>query len=282
MRKLVVGSVFLVITLFTITAQDIAVMKSDAIMEEGLQNYEKAAKLYEDAALGYEKDGVIDTTCWYRAGVCNLKLKNDQKALDIFTKLELKNVKTGELMYSMGDAYYGLKKFVKAESYFLKAIELDDAMAFDANKKLVLVSYNSRKFDKAVDYSSNVLAIDSTDVYTLYLRMLALEMNKNIDEAVIAGEKLLSLKPNHKNGTKKLGLLYAKQVDIKYDNEKKRYDAIKTPSRVDFSNTNKKLKAISKGYSKAIPLLEKALANKPNDEMVMKVLDNAKSRMNAQ
>ncbi|MBN2165072.1 MAG: tetratricopeptide repeat protein [Marinilabiliaceae bacterium] len=282
MKKLIFSMLTFTLIIFSVMAQDTDVKKSDAIMEESLQNYEKAAQLYEEAAMEYEKKGTIDSTCWLRAGICQLKLKNDQKAVTMFSKLESNNIITGELCYYMGDAYYGLKQFNKSESYLKKAIELDPNIALNANKKLVLVSYNSKKFDNAINYANKSLKLDSTDTNTLYLKMLAQEMKGDINGGVISGEKLLTINPSHSKGIEKLGLLYAKQTDEKYDKEKKRYAAMKAPTRVDFHNTTKKLNSISQEYKKAIPLLEKALAKKPNNEMVKKALDSAKSRMNAQ
>ena len=282
MRKYYILIALLAASLFSVYSQDIDVKKSDAIMEEGLQNYSKAAQLYEEAAKGYEQNGVFDTTCWYRAGVCNLKLKEYQKALTIFTKIEANNIVTGDLMLSMGDTYYGLKQMDKSEKYLLKAIEVDSQVAFDSYKKLVLVSYNSRQFGKAVEYADDALAIDSTDTQTMYIKTLSLEQQGKIDDAVISCEKLLEVKPNYSKGIEKMGLLYAQQVDDKYDREKKRYEAMKSPTRMDWHNSTKKLEAIGQEYKKAIPYLEKTLAKNPNNEVVKKTLDTAKSRMKIQ
>lgn len=278
MRRFSLLAILMTVFTFAVSAQGEDVKKSDAIMEESLQNYEKAAQLYEEAALAYEANGVLDTTCWYRAGVCNVKMKDYAKALTFFKKLESQNIITGELLYSLGETYYGLKKFKESETYLLKAIEADRELAYNANKKLVLVSYNSKQFNQAVAYSNNALAINARDVNTLYLKGLSFEQLGNVDSAVVAMEQLLEVKPNHSNGIRKLGILYAKQVDKKYDKEKKRYAAMKSPTRVDYHNTTKKLEAIGQEYGKAIVLLEKSLAKKPNDELVKSTLESCKGR----
>lgn len=260
-------------------AQSADVMKSDAIMEESMQNFDKAAMYYEGAAKMYEQASVIDTLCWYRAGVCYLRLKEYQKALPVLTKLESVNILTSDICIALGDTYVGLKDQDKARLYYLKAVEVNAESKVEAYKKLTALLYNGKKFEESVKYADEVLLVDSAEVNVLYFKTLSHEQLNQLDQAIETCQRLLGVKPDHAKGVEKMGLLYARKVDVEYDKEKKRYESMKAPSRIDFYNTTKKLESISQGYKKAIPYLEQAQAKNPANETINNVLSQIRKRL---
>lgn len=275
--SILVGLFFMSVGLW---AQSADVTKSDAIMTESQQNFSKAAQLYETAAAAYETNSVHDTLCIYRAGVCYMKTKDFQKSLPFFTKLESLNMVSPDLYFSLSDNYSGLKDYAKAKTYLLKAMEAYPDAKADATKKMVPVNYNGAMYEEAVKYANEALATFPNDVSIHYIKMLSLEQLGRTDEAVAAGEALLAIDPENGKCIEKMGLMICRKTDADYDKEKKRYELMKNPTRVDFSNTTKKLDAISQAYRKALPYLEKALAKNPNNTAVKSALDNAKRRLN--
>lgn len=263
----------------TAWGQNADVTKSDAIMEESLQNFAKAAQLYETAAAAYEANSVYDTLCIYRAGVCYMKTKDFQKSLPFFNKLESRNMVFPELYLSLSDNHAGLKDFPKAKAYLLKALETYPDSKGDVLKKMVPVTYNGGLYAEASKYADEALAVMPNDANIHYIKILSLEQQGRLDDAIAAGEALLAVDPENAKGIEKLGLIICRKTDADYDKEKKRYEAIKAPTRVDFSNTTKKLESISQGYRKAMPYLEQALARNPNSAAVKTAIDNANRRL---
>jgi tetratricopeptide (TPR) repeat protein len=278
MKKFVVliGMVCLASALW---AQSADVKKSDAIMEESVQNFAKAAELYESAAAAYEAVSVYDTLCIYRAGVCYMKLKDYSKSMTFFKKMESLSMNSSELYFSMSDNYAAQKDFVNAKAYLLKSIEAFPASKADATKKLVPVSYNGGNYPQAVEYANQALVDFPNDTGLMYIKLLALEQQNKLDEAIATGEALLAIDADNAKCTEKMGLMICRKVDAEYDKEKKRYEAMKTQDRVVYSNTVKKLDAISQGYRAAVPYLEKALAKSPSNAAVKSALDRANSRI---
>lgn len=259
--------------------QDPDVLKSDAIMAESIDDFASAAQLYESAMAAYEATERFDTASVYRAGVNYHRLKEYEKALTFFQKLEGLDMGSAELFLSMSDSYAGLNQFDQSRDALLKIVESYPEEKNTAYRKLVTVSFNGRDFVNAVRYADETLKIAPEDTYVLFIKMMAFAQQSKINEAIATGEQLLAIDPDYQRATEQMGLLLSKVTDAEYDREKRRYEAMSNPTRVDYSNTTKKLAAISTKYNKAIPYLEKALANNPNNTAVKNALENAQRRL---
>ncbi|PZX18621.1 tetratricopeptide repeat protein [Breznakibacter xylanolyticus] len=259
--------------------QNADVQKSEAIMLETSRDYAGAAALYEAAAMGYEAQSVHDTLCLLRAGICYMRVKNYQKASDFFSKMETLNMASSELYLSMGENYAGLKKCDLSKDYFLKAIDLDASSKAAIAKKMATSMFNCGKYEDALLAADQVLADNPQDEHVMFIKVMAYEQLARYDDALAAGEALLAINPGHDRCIEKMGVLHCKKTDVAYDKEKKRYESMKNPTRVDFAVANRNLAAISQGYKNGIPYLEKVLMKNPNNAAVKAVLDNAKKRL---
>jgi len=262
-----------------VQAQQADVLKSDAIIQEGKMQYVKAAELYEKANAAYGLDQRVDTFCLFKAGQNYTRAKQFDKALPMLEKAYDLNYSEPELYFSLADAYGGLKTFEKAEAILMEGKGRFEEMEEGFNKKTAYLFYNSGQYDKAVTALELALSQTPQDVTFLYLHASSLERLNRYPEAIQSFEKVLALKPNHKNATKKLGVIYFKQTDDLYEKETKRYGSMKNPSRVDYHNSTKKLEEISNDFEKAIPLLEKSLQDTPKDKAIISCLSVAYRRL---
>ncbi len=260
-------------------AQDADVLKSDAIMQESRSNFLAAAELYEKAAALYETAGQPDGFSYYKAGQCYNKVKKYPKAVVMLDKARSNNYDEADLYLSFGDAYAGSKKFVEAEKELLSGKEKHPEKSADFTKKLGYLYFNSAQYEKAVSYLTEAIKQEPNNYNYHYLIGSSYERMKKYKEATVELERVVELKPNHKNSIKKLGVIYFKQTDYLYNKETKRYESLKNPSRVDYHNSTKKLEQIAQGYKKSLPYLEKAHAVSPKDKAIISCLNVAYRRL---
>lgn len=260
--------------------QDPDVLKSDALMAQSIDDFASAAQLFEAAVLAYEEKGVFDTLSVYRAGINNIRLKKHERALEYLNKMVLKQIESADLYHAMADAFIGLNNFEEAQIQLEKIPATNPEEAPQAYRKLTTVCFNGRKFEDAIMYADKSLENQPGDSHILLIKMMAQAQSGKVNEAIKTGEDLLALDPENPRANEQVGLLLSRITDMQYDREKKRYDNLANPTRVDYSNTRKKLADISQQYRKAIPHLEKALAANPNNTTVKNALENARRRLN--
>lgn len=261
-------------------SQNPDVLKSDALMSQSIDDYASAAQLFESAVAAYKTEGKFDTTSVYLAGVNYNKIKEYSKALLFFDNLNEKGVISSDLYFSMSDSYIGLKDYKRAKEILEKNLKLFSEETPSIFRRLATVCFNGKEFQNSIAYANKSLEESPNDTYILFIKMIAYAQQGKIQEAIVTGEELLKADPNDQRGIEHMGLFLSRQTDLQYDNEKRRYENISNPNRVDYTNTRKKLAEISKQYNKAIPYLEKALTNNPNNTTIKRALDTAKRRMN--
>ncbi|MGQ1945552.1 tetratricopeptide repeat protein [Geofilum sp. OHC36d9] len=265
--------------LFLTYGQDPDVIKSDAIMAESIDDFSSAAQLYLSAFEAYEHAGKFDTVCIYRAGVNYYKIKDFERAISLFERMETLKMVSVNLYFSLSDSYLSLAKYDEARNALFKVIELYPEEKNSAYRRLVTIFYKSHDFGSTLEYTDKYLKGSPNDSYILFIKMMAYAQLRKLDEAVSVGEQLLSVDPEHQQGNEQMGIILCKITDLKYEREKRKYASLSNPSRVDYSNTTKKLAAISQEYRKAIPYLEKALSKNPNNASLKVALDNAQRRL---
>ncbi len=264
---------------FILLAQDADVLKSDAIMNEGQMQYLKAAELYEKAALAYESENQSDVFLWFKSGQNYNRVKQYDKALPVLLKAKDGHYKESELFLSLADSYIGLKKFKEAEIILMEGKDLENSEDVDFSKRLGLVYLNTKQYDKSINLLNTSLKADPQNYRLWYLLASTYERQKELANACDCYKRMLEIKPEDKTSIKKLGVLNFQQTDYKYKKETKRYESLKNPTRVDYHNSTKKLETISQDYKIALPYLEKAHANSPNDKAVISCLGIAYRRL---
>ncbi|MBI9060627.1 MAG: tetratricopeptide repeat protein [Marinilabiliaceae bacterium] len=276
-RLIMIGSILT--SCCWLNAQQADVLKSDAIIQESKMQYLKAAVLYEKANTGYGLEQKVDTFCLFKAGQNYCRAKQFDKAVLPLEKAYEMNYPEADLFLSLADAYGGIKKFDKAEFILKEGKNRFEEKEEEFNKKMGYLFYNSGQYAKAVTALELAIAQSPQNVTFLYLHGSSLERLKKYPEAIQSFENVLLLKPNHKKATKKLGVIYFRQTDYLYEKETKRYESMKSPTRVNYHNSTKKLEGISKGYEKALPYLEKSHEASPKDKAIISCLSIAYRRL---
>ena len=279
MKRLLLSLSLTIASVTMVSAQDADVLKSDAIMQESNMQYLKAAELYEQAAKLYETGQKTDAFSYFKAGQNYTKAKQYKRALPLLDKARENAYEEADLYLVYGDAYAGAKQFKEAEKELLAGKEKYAENTADFTKKLGYLFFNSAQYEKAVQYLK-VAIEQEPDNYTYhYLLGSSYERMKNYSAATDELEKVVKSKPDHKNSIKKLGVIYFRQTDYLYTKETKRYEAMKSPTRVDYHNSTKKLEQIAQSYRKALPFLEKAHAASPKDKAIIGCLSIAYRRL---
>ncbi len=273
MVKKVVQQSILFIFLFlssglSIFAQQADLFKSDGIMYEGQMDYPKAAISYEKAVEAYDNKQITDSLCIFKAGQNFVRCKQYAKALSFLNRSVEINYNDAQVYLSLSQAYEGLKQYNEAITPLENGIKIYSDSQLSFLKRLGYLYFKTGKYQQAIDNLNQALALEPEDENLLFLAANSYDKLENYDSAIESLEKILSINPNHKKSVYLLGLEYYKQTDAEYKKEKKRYEALKSPSRVDFHNSTVKLDSISQRYKKALPYFEKALESSPANKSI--------------
>lgn len=255
------------------------VFKSEAIMHEDLGNFEKAAVTYEKAIEGYNEINITDTLSIFKAGQNYARVNLNDKALPFLLKCEELNYQEPNLYITLSKVYTDTKQLKKAEAALLKGKELFPVQKEDFLRRIGLFYYNTHDFEKATSVFGTLLELTPNDLGSLYIQGSAQMYLNQFDDAAQSLEKILTLDPSHDKATKLLGLVYFKKADYLFQKETKRYEGLSKPTRMDYSNSLKKLDQITQGYALSLPHLEKALVSSPNDQTLVNCLKVAYKRL---
>lgn len=260
-------------------AQDADLMKSNAILFEGKKQFKEAAENYEAAYKAYEKNGIVDTLCVFKAGQNFVRSDQFENSLNYINRSIEINYNDPRTFLLLAEAYEGLSRVEEAEVSLQNGMEKYPDSKSEYIKALSYLYFNSNQFDKAVSSLKNAVEEEPTNVTYRYLYASSFEKLKDYKSATSQFEQLLLIDPNHKQSIRKLGFIYFKQTDYQYKNEKKRYEAISKPTRVDYHNSTTKLNSIKKGYEKALPFLEKSYAINQKDKTIQNCLSVCYKRL---
>ena len=260
--------VLLIVAVASVHGQQGDILKSEAITIEQLGEYAKAAEIYGNAAKAYEAEGKMDTLTVFKAGQCYAKGNVFDKALPLIQKCkDLKYNEPGVYLY-LGITQEGLGNVIDAEASYKEGKELFPTQATDFYKKLGQMYYSQKKYKEAGVEFEGAIKSSPGDVTLLSMLATSYDNQGKYDQAAETYKKVLEVNPNHKNASIKLGLVYYKKVSALYKKEKKKYESIKNPSRVDYHNYKKRLEALNVHYKNALPYLEKAHAKAPSNKSV--------------
>ncbi|SMO37471.1 Tetratricopeptide repeat-containing protein [Saccharicrinis carchari] len=257
---------------FLASAQKGDIFKSEAIMHEGLENYEKAAVIYEKAVAAYSEENITDTLSVFKAGQNYVRANMYDKGLPFLLTCDKLGYREPNLYYTLSQLYTEKKQLAEAEAALLKGKALFPDYKKDYLKKLGYFYYSTRQLKKASSSLASLLELDPYDINSMYLRGSAQLYMKQFDDASRSLEKILTIDPNYGKATKLLGIVYFKKADYLFQKETARYEALSKPNRMDYTNSLKKLEKINQDYAIALPYLEKALLSSPNDKSVINCL----------
>ena len=146
-------------------------------------------KRYSDALALYEKILTYDPAFIpaYRGIVsCYKALGNAQGAVIYAESLLLEHPESAEVSYGLGYAFYNIKKYQEANSYFEKAIKLNPELAEAWNNSAAIYQFVTRDYEKARAYYEKAITISKK---TNNVRVLEIA-EENLSHLPQADEKL--------------------------------------------------------------------------------------------
>lgn len=202
------------------------------------------------------------------AGICAMQLDLNEEAITNF-KVAINRGFADERLYEwLGIICVKEKDYACQEEVYLKAIAEFPDLKHDFQKKLCNTYYYSKQYEKLLPLAKEVISVDSSNIKVKQFNAAALYRLKKTDEALVAYEELVELDPKNKNANLFLGNYYYQYGKAKLDKATKKYEAIASPSRVDYHDyTKKNTVIIDEYYSKALPYLLTAYEIKPAENI---------------
>lgn len=244
--------------------------EGETLMNDG-KNTEALAKFKQ--AIELDQSTTENSIVYAYAGLCAENSDNKSEAKGYFRSAIERGFEEDVIYLKLGELYKDEKDYKGQEFVYKKGMITFPQKEFDFGKKLAYTYYNSRQYAKLEPLTKQLLSLEPEDTKMMQFYATSLQGQKKMQEAKAAFEKLYEKEPENLSANIFLGN-YAYQVGkSKIDKETKRYEAIKSPDRVQWSNYQKKMKIlIDEGYGKALPYLEKANELKKGDKNIGKML----------
>ena len=241
---------------------------------------EKYTEALEECQVLFESDmdSVNSSLVYAFAGLANKELGNSDKAIEYLKKSIQYRVKR----YDIYETFIGITNEKNdGENYefglLQEAIAFPD-LAYLVNPKLVNYYIKSKQYEKLIEYSNKLLEANPNDVDYLYYSAYGYQHLKQTDKAEEYFIKVLNNDPDHKNANLSLGNLYFKKATKEYNLQKKKYEKLTNPTRLDYDHYRKSLEQSRSIYEQALPYLLKIYNNKPTANL-KSVLYNIYSRL---
>lgn len=117
----------------------------------------------------------------WQLGISLFEIKENEKALDSFLKLETQGINDNELLYRIALCYYGLKDYVSSNSYCVKIEKKDKNPKFHI--LILMAENNDELFEVETAYSyckkAEKVALDEDDFYELAAVYSSIEKNED-------------------------------------------------------------------------------------------------------
>ena len=119
-----------------------------------------------------------------------------------------------DINYFLGIAHYSLKNFIESETYYEKALKINN-QSTTAMHGLAMVYDKNKKWNKSDQLYIDLIADNTNDAqaYNNYAYSLV-ERNKDIDYALTLAQKAIELSPNTSAYLDTIGWIYFKLNDF--------------------------------------------------------------------
>lgn len=154
---------FLFFSSLVFSQTGIAQNPKDSLLAAGLEKFKNGNTI--GCISDYKKIMAYDSTdahLYYLFGIAYSIIKDDNHAIEYYTKSIALNQNVSEVFCQRAQTYYDLDKKDLAKIDFIQAIELD-RMNADAYYGLGLISRNEGKFEDAINEFSKAIEIDSKE-----------------------------------------------------------------------------------------------------------------------
>jgi tetratricopeptide (TPR) repeat protein len=272
-RFILLFSIVCVVAAQDTFSQNADVCKSDAISKEWNRSYLESAELYKKAANLYEAKGAFDTLCFFKAGQNFVRAKHFNEAIPFFDRLsQLKDYHDIKLWLNYADALIGLRQYENAQAKLDEGLQINPEEIVTVYEKKARLAYQDGDPGDAVTFADKALSVEPANSDILKLKAFALEKKGDFGAAIGIYKDLLSKNPKQKDVVLRLGMAAFADTEARYNGELKRYKKLNNPSRVEYSNSRKKLNQISLGYNDAIKYLEQSLGDHPGQKAIIQRL----------
>jgi tetratricopeptide (TPR) repeat protein len=278
--KAFIITVLLASCLLTSKAQSADQIKTDAMNAELQEDYEQAAKLFAKAAQSFEAEGSPDLESLYGAGYNFLKIKKYSDAIPFLLKSYELGFNSGKSCRLLSDAYLSSNQFSEAEQILVEGAGKLPEEKNEFDPKLAYLYFNTGQYAKSVIKFDELLAENPTNRNYLYLKGFSLERIQKFDEAIDNFNQILEQDPDDKNAKKMLAYTCFEKVDAGYEQEIKRYNAMKDAKLVDYVKIKNQLKQLENEYEKAKFMLEDSFKDFPTDKMLINALYKVYKKQN--
>ena len=137
-----------------------------------------------------------DTEILKNLALCELNLKNPQRAVEIFGKVISKDENDASSWFYMGTLYALMNKDENAEQAYLKVIELRPDYV-EAYKNLILIYLKNGKFDKIKPFEDKITELLPEDYQTYYMLGTAYVALHHYDKAISYLLKAADINPDN-------------------------------------------------------------------------------------
>lgn len=244
--------------------------EGENLMNDG-KNAEALAKFKEAIALDKTTEG--NSIIYAYAGLCAENISDNAGAKGFFRSAIERGFEEDIIYIKLGEIYKDEKDYKGQEFVFDKGMITFPNKEYEFGKKLAYTYYNSRQYAKLEGLTKKLLTLEPDDTKMMQFNATALQGQKKMKEAYTMYKKLHGLEPDNLSANIFLGNYEYQMGKMQIDKVTKEYESIPTPTRVQYSDFQKKIQiAIDNGYGKALPYLEKANELKPDDKNIHKML----------
>ena len=175
-----------------------------------LKEYDKSIIIAEKQITLYpqEKDGYINKI------ISLLTVEDFEKAVEVLLESLKIFPNDFDINYFLGIAHYSLENFIDSETYYEKALKIDN-QSTTAMHGLAMVYDKNKKWNKSDQLYIDLIAdnINDAQAYNNYAYSLV-ERNKDIDYALTLAQKAIELSPNTSAYLDTIGWIYFKLGDF--------------------------------------------------------------------
>ena len=276
MKKTFVYGLFLVLSI-SVKAQEMApglkIIKNAMMNENHKEALEESKKMIEAGG-----DSVSLSMANSYAGISSQELGNLQEAVAYYKNAILYKVPRLDIYEMM----MGLTKKIGDNTNYEFAV-LEYRAAFpelekDAERKLATHYHGTKQYEKLLPTCDKLIGWFPDVFIYQYYKAVAYQNLKDIAKAELAYKKALELNPDHYNSNVGLGMILYKKGSASFKSKKKKYESLKSPTRLDYDKYRKSLESSKMMYSNALKYLLRAYQIKPNDKL-KPVLSNIYTRL---
>ena len=243
------------------------------------KNLEKAVAYFEEALLIGTEDQ--EQMAWVAsvAATCSQQFNDKRKALH-FYKIALNNQLTDQAVFETALNLAADLKDTESEEEILTIAAKQSVFQNERYvRKLMYFHFNNKQYQKVPPLAEQLLRKEPGKIETIYLKSLA-ELYTGDEKKAENGLMYIIAKDSlNLKAIRQLGFLYFNKGQNRYNEEKRKYNALMNPSRIDYANYLKALKKSFVFFEKASVFLEKANHMEP-DEKVKQALFTLYARMN--